>query len=140
MCRVYHKAIFLIPRVIKYVRWRHFHWFFLSIRWFDWLYFDFVSTDTISRFRSYPAWIAHRYLYVYWITIVIKQGENTLVCIIIIMHYLTSILLKFLSAKIDNREPAGFEVINFCGQKFQQNTREIMLLLSQIKYQQENNL
>ena len=55
-------------------------------------------------------------------------------------HYLTSILLKFLSAKIDNREPAGFEVINFCGQKFQQNTREIMLLLSQIKYQQENNL
>ena len=57
-----------------------------------------------------------------------------------ITHYLTSILLKFLSAKIDNREPAGFEVINFCGQKFQQNTREIMLLLSQIKYQQENNL
>ena len=29
---------------------------------------------------------------------------------------------------------------DFCGQKFQQNTREIMLLLSQIKYQQENNL
>ena len=46
-----------------------------------------------------------------------------------ITHYLTSILLKFLSAKIDNREPAGFEVINFCGQKFQQNTSEIMLLL-----------
>ena len=29
------------------------------------------------------------------------------------MHYLTSILLKFVSAKIDNREPVGFEVINF---------------------------
>ena len=56
------------------------------------------------------------------------------------MHYLTSILLKFLSAKIDNWEPAGFDVINICGQKFQKNTREIMLLLSQIKYQQVNNL
>ena len=56
------------------------------------------------------------------------------------MHYLMSSLLNFLSAKIDNQEPAGFEVIIFCGQKFQQNTREIMLLLSQIKYQQENNM
>ena len=46
------------------------------------------------------------------------------------MHYLTSILLKFVSAEIDNREPVGFEVINFSGHKFQQNTREIMLLLS----------
>ena len=40
------------------------------------------------------------------------------------MHYLTSILLKFVSAKIDNREPAGFEVINFGGHKFQQITRD----------------
>ena len=58
----------------------------------------------------------------------------------IIMHYLMSILLKFVSAKIDNQKPAGFEVINFNGNKFQQNMREIMLLLSQIKYQQVNTL
>ena len=35
-------------------------------------------------------------------------------------------MLKFLSAKIDNLEASGFSVINFSGEKFQQNTREIM--------------
>ena len=68
MCRVYHKAISLIPRVIKYVRWRHFLWFFSLIRWFDWLTFDFVSAVNVSRFRSYPVWMIHCNLYVYWIT------------------------------------------------------------------------
>ena len=129
MCRVYHKAISLIPRVIKYVRWRHFLWFFSLIRWFDWLTFDFVSAVNVSRFRSYPVWMTHCNLYVYWITIFINSQVYKYCCSSI-MHYLTSILLKFVSAKIDNREPVGFEVINFCGHKFQQNTREIMLLLS----------
>ena len=46
------------------------------------------------------------------------------------MHYLTSILLKFVSSENRNREPVGFEVSILTGHKLQQNTREIMLLLS----------
>ena len=47
-----------------------------------------------------------------------------------LMHYLTSILLKFVSSENRNREPVGFEVSILTGHKLQQNTREIMLLLS----------
>ena len=46
------------------------------------------------------------------------------------MHYLTSILLTFVSSENSNREPVGFEVAILTGHKRQQNTREIMLLLS----------
>ena len=72
ICRIDHEVILLIPRVINYVRWRHF-------LWFNWLSFDFLYAENVSRFRSYPVRMAHGYLYVYWITIydVQKCRQNT---------------------------------------------------------------
>ena len=46
------------------------------------------------------------------------------------MHYLPRIFLKFVSSQSGNREPVGFEVAcYFTVYNFQQNTREIMILL-----------
>ena len=50
------------------------------------------------------------------------------------MHYLTSILLKFVSAKIDNLEPCGFSVIKFSEHKFQQNLTSILLKFVSAKF------
>ena len=72
-----------IPWVIKNVRWRHF-------LWFDWLSFDFLYAENVSRFRSYPVRMAHGYLYVYWITIT----NNIVLDFIAIYLYLSQCMIR----------------------------------------------